>query len=202
VLRADNVGLASELAWACIAGGIRAVEFTTSIPGWESLLQVTCRDCGDNALFGLGTVVDSEDVSRAVDLGACFIVSPYVSRPVMDAATVEDIAIIPGALTPTEIAEAYELGADMVKIFPASLIGGPKYIKALLGPMSSWELVPTGGVTPENAVDYFRAGAVAVGIGTNIAPEDKVEAGDWDAVTAAVRAFLAELNSQLKDGDP
>jgi len=200
VLRADNVGVASELMWACVEGGIKIVEFTTSIPGWESLLELACGECGDGIVLGLGTVVTQEDVTKAIDLGASFIVSPYISQDVMEAATIEDVAVIPGALTPGEVATAYSMSADMVKIFPASSVGGPKYIRSLLGPMPRWDLIPTGGVTPDNAIEYFRAGAAAVGIGTNIAPADKISSGDWDSVTDAVRQFMDRLNRQLEEG--
>lgn len=201
VLRARDIGTASELMWACVAGGIRIVEFTTSIPGWDTLLKQACGECGEDIVLGLGTVVNTEDVSKAIDLGADFIVSPFVSQAVMEAGAIEDVALIPGAMTPGEIASAYGMGADMVKVFPASAVGGPKYIKSLLGPMPDWELIPTGGVTPDNTIDYFKAGATAVGIGSNLAPAEKIKSGDWDAVADSVRSFLDEVNKYFEEGN-
>jgi 2-dehydro-3-deoxyphosphogluconate aldolase/(4S)-4-hydroxy-2-oxoglutarate aldolase len=118
---------------------------------------------------------------------------------IIEAVNMRGLPVIPGALTATEVAMAYEYGADMVKIFPVSSVGGPSYIKALLAPMPGWELIPTGGVTPENAIEYLRAGAVSVGLGNNLAPKEKVAARDWEAVTAHVRSFMQELARLLKE---
>ena len=199
VVRAGDVESARELVEAYVSAGIKAVELTTSIRGWETLLDIVCSECDVDTVVGVGTVTTAGEVDRAVDLGARFIVSPFVSEAVMESANINNVSIIPGALTPSEIARAYELGADMVKVFPVSSVGGPAYIRALLAPMPRWELVPTGGVTPDNAVEYLRAGAVAVGLGGNLAPRDKVRERDWDAVISHVNSFLTELDRRLKE---
>jgi len=199
ILRAPGIETVRSLANAYINAGITAIELTTSIPGWETALAEVCEDCHDRAMIGLGTVTSAIDAIEAIKIGADFIVSPYTSQDIIEAVNVRGIPIIPGALTPTEVAQAYEYGADMVKIFPVSSVGGPKYIRALLAPMPAWELIPTGGVTPDNAIDYFRAGAVAVGLGSNLAPNDKVAAHDWDAVEKYVKEFLENLDIQLKE---
>jgi 2-dehydro-3-deoxyphosphogluconate aldolase/(4S)-4-hydroxy-2-oxoglutarate aldolase len=201
VVRASDVEAARELVEAYIAAGVKTVELTTSIRGWETLLEIVCGECEVDTVVGVGTVTAAEEVDRAVDLGAGFIVSPFVSETVMESANINNVSIIPGALTPSEIARAYDLGADMVKVFPVSSVGGPAYIEALLAPMPGWELVPTGGVTTDNAVEYFRAGAVAVGLGGNLAPRDKVRERDWDGVISHVNSFLAELDRRLKESD-
>ncbi len=199
VLRADEVETSRALADAYIDAGIKAIELTTSIPDWRTTLAKVVADKGDEALIGMGTVTSAYDAIEAIDIGAKFIVSPFVSMDVIESVNVRSVPVIPGALTASEVAQAYEFGADMVKIFPASAVGGPEYIKALLAPMPDWELIPTGGVTPQNAIDYLRAGAVAVGLGSNLAPKDKVIEGDWDAVEISVRNFMDDLNRQLEE---
>ena len=199
VLRASEVEIARELAQAYVDGGIKAIELTTSIPSWETALKEVVRDCADDAVVGMGTISNSMDVIRAVDLGANFIVSPYTSLSVIEACSVHDTLVMPGALTPTEVANAYEYGADMVKIFPASNVGGPAYIKALKAPMPWAELIPTGGVSMDNAHEYFKAGAFAVGIGSNLAPKDKVINRDWDAVSDHVAVGLKLLREKLEE---
>ncbi len=200
VVRAGEVEISRSLAQAYIAAGIRAIELTTSIPDWRATIAEVAADCGEDTLIGLGTVISPYDAIEAINLGAKFIVSPYICEDVIEAANMRSLPVIPGALTPSEIAYAYELGADMVKVFPASSVGGPSYIKALLAPMPAWQLIPTGGVTRQNAIEYLRAGAVAVGLGSNMAPADKVEQRDWCAVTDSVRTFLDELREKLEEG--
>jgi 2-dehydro-3-deoxyphosphogluconate aldolase/(4S)-4-hydroxy-2-oxoglutarate aldolase len=199
VIRAPKVGLSRELADAYVDAGITAIELTTSIPDWETALREVSADLGDDALVGVGTVTSAIDALEAIDLGAEFIVSPFVSQDIIEAVNVRGVPVLPGALTPTEVAQAYEFGADMIKVFPASSAGGPAHIKALLAPMPNWDLIPTGGVTPENTIDYFRAGAVAVGLGSNLAPKEKVRERDWQAVTEYVKGFLNNLNRQLEE---
>ncbi len=199
VLRAGDVETARSLMHAYTSAGVRAIELTTTIRNWETLLRIAINERGVNTLIGLGTLTDPDDVTKAADIGADFVVSPYLSLGVIEAAEVEGLTVIPGALTPSEIAQAYDMGAELVKVFPVSQVGGPNYIKALLAPMPGWKLVPTGGVTPDNAIDFLRAGAVAVGIGSNLAPKDKVAERDWEGVAIAVRAFLDDLDRQLKE---
>ncbi len=197
VLRAPETDTAFELMKAYVAAGIKAIELTTSCPSWDKLLSRGRADFGGLATMGLGTVTSARDAEAAIDSGAQFIVSPFISPPVIETANRRDVPVIPGALSPTEIAHAYELGACMVKVFPVSAVGGPKYVKALLAPMPDWELIPTGGVTPENAIEYFKAGAAGVGLGGNLAPTEKVLARDWDGITSVVRGFMENLQAQL-----
>lgn len=198
VLRANDYRDAWDLLIAYSSAGVKAIEITTSCPDWETLLKRARGYITDDSTVGLGTVTSSETVKIAVDCGAEFIVSPFISSEVISTALEFDASVIPGALTPSEIASAYKLGADMVKVFPVSNVGGPAYIKALLAPMPDWELIPTGGVNRENAFDYFRAGAVAVGLGSNLAPKDALLSRNWDAVTRSVEEFLKNLNTRLE----
>ena len=199
ILRASSAETLEKMLRVYVDGGIKAIELTTSIPDWNVALANAVDEFGGFAHIGLGTVTSREDALRAIELGAEFIVSPFVNREVIKSANEKNIVVIPGALTPSEIAEAYSLGADLVKVFPASSVGGPKYIKALLGPMPSWELIPTGGVTPENAIEYFRAGAVTVGLGTNLTSNELIEVGDWFGVRRSINEFLNYLNEQLEE---
>lgn len=198
VLRANDYRDAWDLLIAYSSAGVKAIEITTSCGEWETLLKRARGYITDDSTVGLGTVTSSETVKIAVDSGAEFIVSPFISPEVITTANELDVTAIPGTLTPSEIVSAYELGADMVKVFPVSNVGGPDYIKALLAPMPDWELVPTGGVNRENAFDYFRAGAAAVGLGSNLAPKDALLSRNWDAVERSVEEFLQNLNARLE----
>ncbi len=199
VLRAESPEIAREIAHAYIEAGLGTIELTTSIPGWETALEKVVADHTGDAIIGLGTVTSAIDAIQAISIGAEYIVSPFTSQDIIEAVNVRSVPVIPGASTPTEIWTAYDYGADMVKIFPAASLGGPKHIKALLAPMPHWELIPTGGVTPENAMDYFRAGAVAVGLGANMAPGDLLGKRDWDGITESVSGFLGKLTAQLEE---
>jgi len=201
VIRANDPDIVRELARAYVHGGIKVIELTTSIPRWKTVLADVLDDIQDEALIGLGTVTSPYDAADAIKLGARFIVTPYVSIEVIEQVDTEtSIPVIPGALTPSEIAQAYELGANMVKVFPASAVGGPDYIKALLSPMPNWELIPTGGVTPENAIDFIRAGAAAVGLGSNLAPKELVKAENYPAIAHHIRNFIDSFNSEIREG--
>ncbi|HDS30308.1 MAG TPA: bifunctional 4-hydroxy-2-oxoglutarate aldolase/2-dehydro-3-deoxy-phosphogluconate aldolase [Firmicutes bacterium] len=198
VIRAKDYRDAWDLLDAYFKAGIKAVEITTTCPEWETLLKRASNIVPDEIIVGVGTVTSSDDVKKSVDNGARFIVSPFVSNEVIGTAIEHDIAVIPGALTPSEIAHAFSLGADMVKVFPVENVGGPKYLRAILAPMPEWKLVPTGGVNRENAFDYFKAGAAAIGIGSNLAPNEALLNRDWSAVSSTVSEFLKSLNSRLE----
>ena len=197
VLRTRDSATALELVRAYIDGGLKVIELTTSIPGWEAVLTESLRLGGDDACIGMGTVTNATDARKAVEVGAKFIVSPVLIPDVLSLTGILGVPFIPGALTPTEIHQATAAGADMVKVFPVSSVGGPAYIKALLAPMPELKLIPTGGVKPENTIDFLRTGAVAVGMGSNLAPRDALEKRDWNEVTRGVADFMASLNVAL-----
>ncbi len=197
VLRMDDPASVLELVRAYRNGGLKAIELTTSIPGWEKVLEEAIRMEGDDACIGLGTVTRVEIAYRAIDIGAKFIVSPVLIPDIITSACGMGVPVIPGALTPTEIHNAVDIGAAMVKVFPVAMVGGPSYIKALLAPMPGLKLIPTGGIRPENAADYLRAGAVAVGMGGNMSPREALAKRDWAAIENSVAEFLANLNIAL-----
>jgi 2-dehydro-3-deoxyphosphogluconate aldolase/(4S)-4-hydroxy-2-oxoglutarate aldolase len=144
---------------------------------------------GDSVCVGVGTVLKSEDAIAAIDAGAQFEVTPALRREVIEACVKRDTLILCGGQTPTELLDAYEAGAKMVKVFPARL-GGPKFIKDVLAPLPFLKLVPTGGVSPENAREFLEAGAVAVGIGGNLVSNKLVAAGAFDQITETAQACV------------
>lgn len=201
VLRTADSTTALELVRAFIDGGMKAIELTTSIPNWEIVLEEAIRMQRDDACIGMGTIITAEDACKAVNLGAKFIVSPVVIPDVIASTHAMGVPVIPGALTPTEIHFAMSIGAEMVKVFPVSMVGGPLYIKALLAPMPDLKLIPTGGVKPGNAIDFLRAGAVAVGMGANLIPREALERRDWQEVSRGVAEFLANMSIALDGSD-
>jgi 2-dehydro-3-deoxyphosphogluconate aldolase/(4S)-4-hydroxy-2-oxoglutarate aldolase len=144
-------------------------------------------------LVGAGTVTDAETARRAVDAGAEFIVSPCLVPEVIEAAQRADVAVLPGALTPGEVFAAFRHGADMVKVFPAQSVGGAAYIRALRGPFPDIPLVPTGGVTLANLAEMFKAGAAAVGVGTELISQDALARRDYAAIGARAKQFIAAV---------
>jgi 2-dehydro-3-deoxyphosphogluconate aldolase/(4S)-4-hydroxy-2-oxoglutarate aldolase len=164
------------------------------------------RRFGDRVLVGAGTVTDAEAVERAVGAGAAFVVSPCLVAEVVDAARRAEVAVLPGALTPTEIFEAHRLGGDMVKVFPIQSVGGAAYLRTLRGPFPTMPLVPTGGVSLENVADMFAAGAAAVGVGGEMISRDALARRDYDAIRALAGKFrsavLSALGSRLSEEPP
>jgi len=190
VLRLESPERLRPVVDALIEGGVRAVEVTmTTTWALESLAECAAA-LGDSALLGAGTVLDAETVRMAVSAGARFVVSPTFCPDLIRACRRYDVVSIPGAFTPTEIAAAWEAGADLVKVFPGGLLG-PTYIRALRGPLRHLRLMPTGGVTLDNAGDFLAAGAVAVGVGDALVERGTVERGDYAAITERARLLTA-----------
>ncbi len=190
IVRLARYERAVEVARALYDGGIRAVEFTLTGEGaYEAI--ATCRaELGTTMVVGVGTVLDAAACHAAIDAGAQFVVTPALRPAVVAVCRERHVPALCGALTPSEALAAHEMGAAMIKIFPARAFG-PNYIKDLLAPFPFLRLVPTGGVGPENARAYLEAGAVAVGIGGNLVTASAVVAGEWAAMTAAARACVA-----------
>ena len=192
VVRLSDYSRAVEVAQALIAGGVSVLEFTLTGHGAFEAVKATRTALGDAACVGVGTVLESRDAEAAIDAGAQFAVTPALRREVIAACVKRSTLILCGGFTPTELLEAHEAGAEMVKVFPAQM-GGPNYIKDVLAPMPFLKLVPTGGVSPETARDYLAAGAVAVGIGGNLVSEKLVAAGAFEEITARARACMAAI---------
>lgn len=190
IVRADTPEAALQIAEACIAGGVTALEVAFTTPDTLGVLRSLRERHGHDVLLGAGTVLDAETARAAILAGAQFIISPGVNVDIITLCQRYQVLAMPGAMTPTEIVTALQAGADIVKVFPAEMFG-PAYIKALRAPLPQAPLMPTGGVTVENLAEWFASGAVAVGIGSSLSgPGAK---GDYAAVTARAQAFVAQL---------
>ena len=182
VLRGVDAERVEPVVDALLEGGVEAVEITADTPGAMEMIRDVAESVGDEALLGAGTVLDSETARAALLAGAEFVVTPTLSREVIETCNRYGVLVAPGVMTPTEAATAYEAGADLCKLFPASTVG-PGQVKAIGGPLEQIPLVPTGGVSTDNAADYFEAGAVAVGVGRALVSDADVEAGEYDRIT-------------------
>src|SRR5450755_4595756 len=189
VLRASSVEQAIALSNAMEAGGVSIMEVTMTVPGAIEVIRRLVHDAGDRLLIGAGTVLDPETARSCMLAGAQFIVSPSLNVKTIEMARRYSKPIFPGALTPTEVLTAWEAGADGVKIFPCSALGGASYIKALKGPFPQIEMVPTGGVNLETIGAFLKAGAVAVGVGGELIDNKSCVSGDYPAITARARKF-------------
>jgi 2-dehydro-3-deoxyphosphogluconate aldolase/(4S)-4-hydroxy-2-oxoglutarate aldolase len=192
VVRLDDLSAAVPLSEALVAGGVRAVEFTFTNPTAGRAIEAARAALGQRALIGAGTVLDAPTARVAILAGAAFVVTPTLSLETIALGNRYGVPTVIGALTPTEILTAWEAGATYVKVFPASL-GGPGYLKDVRGPLPQVKLIPTGGVSVENAADFIRAGAVAVALGGNLVDGRTVAAADWDTITARARAVVAAV---------
>jgi 2-dehydro-3-deoxyphosphogluconate aldolase/(4S)-4-hydroxy-2-oxoglutarate aldolase len=190
VLRARSAAEGHALVEALVAGGITVIEVTMTVQGAVELLRELKRGYGDGLLLGSGTVTDAEQAATTIDAGAEFVVSPSFHPDVVAKTKELGKVSIPGALTPTEVITAWRAGADYVKIFPCSAVGGASYLKALLAPFPELRLIPTGGVTLATAADFLKAGARALGVGTDLVNPWAIEEGKAETVTATARAYL------------
>lgn len=172
-------------------GGVSAIEITTTVPGAIDVIRELARTL-PSMLLGAGTVLDVATARAAVDAGARFVVSPILSDALIDEATRHDLPIIPGCFSPTEIVRAVDAGASLVKIFPATSLG-PGYIRDLRGPFPALNLIPTGGVTPDNAGDWIRAGAAAVGVGTALLDAAAIAGGRYDVLRANAERLVGNV---------
>jgi 2-dehydro-3-deoxyphosphogluconate aldolase/(4S)-4-hydroxy-2-oxoglutarate aldolase len=168
VVRATSAEEAMRAIDAIREGGISVLEITMTVPNAFSVIEQVTTRFGSDALVGAGTVLDAEDAKSCIASGAQFIVSPALNMETIAYCREQDVAIMPGALTPTEVVQAWNAGADFVKVFPAGAVGGPSYLKSLKAPLPQIELVPTGGVSLKTAADFIKAGAAALGVGADL----------------------------------
>jgi len=193
ILRGVNAADAVAVADAVVDAGVTALEITADTPNAMSSIEAI-SDRVDDALVGVGTVLDAETARAAQLAGAEFLVTPTVNRDVIRVANRYGTPIAVGAYTPTEALEAYQAGADAVKVFPAKT-GGPDHVAAIGGPLPQIPLVPTGGVSAENAGAYVRAGAVAVGVGGSIVDHEAIDDDAYDQVEANARAVVEAVSA-------
>jgi len=190
VIRAPSGDALAEVAEALLAGGVDVMEITFTVPGAVRVLERVADRLGDRVLLGAGTVLDSETARIALLAGAQFIVSPHTDLQVIQLCRRYDKLVMPGALTPTEVVQAWQAGADVVKVFPADAVGGAKYLKSLKAPLPQVQLLPTGGVDLNSAADFLRAGACALGIGGSLVEPEAVQRGDLGRIESLARQFV------------
>ena len=183
--------MARAVVEALAGAGLAVAEITMTVPGALDAIASVRRHLGEALVVGAGTVTDADTARNAIDAGAEFIVTPCLAPEVVDTARRADVAVIPGALTPTEVFEAFKAGGDMVKVFPVQNVGGATYLRALRGPFPAIPLVPTGGITLDNIREMFAAGAVAVGVGGELISTDALRRRDYAAIGALAAQFLA-----------
>ncbi len=198
VLRCDSADVAVRVADILIDAGLLAIEVTMTVPNAIDAIAALTRSArrsgnGARAVIGAGTVTNAADAQRAIDAGAEFIVSPGLVPEVIHAAKAAGVAVLPGALTPTEILAAARAGGDLIKVFPAQAVGGAAYIRALRGPFPDIPLVPTGGVDLDNVGDFMRAGATAVGVGSELVSRDALAREDWTGIAIRAKQFLVAV---------
>jgi 2-dehydro-3-deoxyphosphogluconate aldolase/(4S)-4-hydroxy-2-oxoglutarate aldolase len=199
VIRLKDPGKLRGVVDALIEGGVRALEVTMTVPGAVDLIRAIRPTLPEGFLLGAGTVTDAATATRVIDAGASFVVSPVFRRDVLTEAHRHDVAALPGCFTPTEILDAWEAGADIVKVFPATALG-PTFFKDVRGPLPHVKLMPTGGVTIENAGTWIQAGAVAVGIGTSLLDAAAIAAGDFSVIAANARRTVENVERARKAG--
>jgi 2-dehydro-3-deoxyphosphogluconate aldolase/(4S)-4-hydroxy-2-oxoglutarate aldolase len=201
VLRARNAGQAHAVVQAMLDGGVTVVEVTMTVPGAIDVLKELKQEYGGKLLLGSGTVTTAAEAEATINAGAEFVVSPSLHPEVIAATKAANKLSIPGALTPTEVITAWRAGADYVKIFPCSAMGGASYLKALLAPFPFLKLIPTGGVTLDTAESFLRSGARALGVGSDLVNLAAVDAGHPETISGTARAYLkifAKMRGELQ----
>jgi 2-dehydro-3-deoxyphosphogluconate aldolase/(4S)-4-hydroxy-2-oxoglutarate aldolase len=199
VLRAKSVAQGRAVVDAMIAGGVTVVEVTMTVPGAIVLLNELRNEYSPkDLLLGSGTVTTADQAQATIDAGAEFVVSPSLHLEVIAVTKKNNKVSCPGALTPTEAITAWNAGADYVKIFPCSAVGGASYLKALLAPFPHLKLIPTGGVTLQNAESFIKAGARALGVGSDLVNLAAIDAGNPEIITETARAYLQVLADARK----
>jgi len=199
VVRAESADLAMRAVEAIKAGGVDVLEVTMTVPGAIDVIAKLAATFGTEVVIGAGTVLDPDTAYKCVQAGAQFIVSPALNEETISFCRRNDVAVFPGALTPTEVVHAWNAGADAVKVFPAGAVGGASYLKALKAPLPQIELVPTGGVSLKTAADFIKAGAMALGVGADLVDTKALREGRDEVITERAREFLEIVREARQD---
>ena len=194
IVRSDSASGLIETVRALSAGGVRAVEVTMTTPGALEAIAAAAGEAHGRYIIGAGSVLDAAAAGAAIDAGAEFLVAPNVCVEAIELAKARGKVICPGALTPTEIAAAWNARADVVKVFPASHFGAA-YLEAILAPMPHLRLMPVGGVNLDNAAAFIRAGACALGVGGSLVNARTIARGDWPAISDAARRYVETVTA-------
>lgn len=190
VVRAQSADEAMRAIDAIREGGISILEITMTVPGAIRVIEDVSKRYGTDALVGAGTVLDGETARACIRAGARFVVGPALNVETIGVCRSNDVAVLPGALSPTEVLQAWSAGADFVKVFPAGAVGGASYIKSLKAPLPQIELVPTGGVSLKTAADFIKAGASALGVGADLVDLKALREGQSKLITERAREFV------------
>lgn len=197
VIRVNNGAELLDTTVALNKGGVRALEITMTSPGALAAISEACEKLGEEAIIGVGSVLDPETARAAILAGAKFVVGPVLNTDVIRLCQRYSVPCIPGAFTPTEILRAWEAGADVVKVFPATKLG-PSFFKDVLGPLPQVRLTPTGGVNLENAGEFIKAGASFVGVGSALVNKKLVAEKKWDELSALAAKFVEAVQTARK----
>src|ERR1700682_4419251 len=190
VVRVASADEALRAVDAIKKGGVSVLEITMTVPGAVGVIEEVAKSFGDDVVVGAGTVLDAETARSCILAGAQFVVSPSLNLDTIACCRRYGIAVLPGALTPTEVVQAWTAGADLVKVFPAGSLGGASFIKNLKAPLPQIELVPTGGVSLKTAADFIKAGAAALGVGTDLVDTTALRDGNARLITERARQFV------------
>ncbi len=196
VVRLDDPGDLDPVVDALLEGGIKLIEATMTIPGLLDYVPALVNRVGDEMVFGIGSVLNADMARRVVGAGASFLVSPIMKQEIIDIAKESDTAVSAGAYSPTEIQTAWELGSDVVKVFPADKLG-PSYIKGVMAPMPHLKLLPTGGITVDNIGEWLKAGAVALGVGSALVDIKAVRKRQFDVIRNNAETMSKAVPNQL-----
>lgn len=189
VIRGPSADLTIKMVDALISGGITGIEVTYSTPNAEQVVAELAYKYRDLIVLGMGTLTEPSQATAAKNAGAAYLVSPICEPGLVSAMVASGLAVMAGALTPTEVFQAYRLGSDVVKIFPGSL-AGPAYVKALRGPFPYIQFMPTGGVSASNLGEWFAAGVIAVGAGSELCPPNLAKEGKFDEISRRAKDFV------------
>ncbi|WP_281974528.1 bifunctional 4-hydroxy-2-oxoglutarate aldolase/2-dehydro-3-deoxy-phosphogluconate aldolase [Halobacillus litoralis] len=200
VIRRPNREEVLPLAKALVEGGVTTLEVTVDTPDVYGIIQELKQELGEHALVGAGTVLDAETAKAAIDAGAQFIFSPNYNKPLIEMANRYGVVSIPGVMTPSEMVDAYQAGADVVKVFPARAMG-PSYIKDVQGPLGHIPMIPTGGINKDNAGEYIENGAIAVGAGGSLIDKNLLADKDYQGLTELARQFTERVQSAREGGN-
>jgi 2-dehydro-3-deoxyphosphogluconate aldolase / (4S)-4-hydroxy-2-oxoglutarate aldolase len=193
VVRAASAEEAMQVIEAIKAGGVNVLEITMTVPRAVRVIEQVADRYGDEVIVGAGTVLDAETARACILAGAQFVVSPSLNVKTIELCRRYSVAVLPGALTPTEVINAWAAGADVVKVFPCGAMGGAKYLKSLKAPLPQVEMIPTGGVSLATAAEFIEAGALALGVGADLVDTKAIRAGQPEKVTEAARAYIAAV---------
>ncbi|MBC7932957.1 MAG: bifunctional 2-keto-4-hydroxyglutarate aldolase/2-keto-3-deoxy-6-phosphogluconate aldolase [Rubrivivax sp.] len=193
VVRASSAEEAMQIVEAIRAGGVSVLEITMTVPRALKVIEQVADKFGEEVVVGAGTVLDAETARACILAGAAFVVSPALNLDTIEMCRRYSTAVIPGALTPTEVVTAWQAGADVVKIFPCGALGGAKYLKSLKAPLPQIEMIPTGGVSLGTAAEFIEAGALALGVGEDLVDTKAIREGQPEKVTEAARAYVAAV---------